>query len=82
MDWSPSLSVDYYNHSNSYSLTENTSSTNDDDDPSDSTMLDFCYPSRDYGDSSEHIANMTLIKLQRASAGRQQCLLRQVQLTR
>ncbi|KAF9284556.1 hypothetical protein BGZ74_001710 [Mortierella antarctica] len=81
MDWSPSLSVDYYNHPNPYSSTDNTPTDNDGASDS-TTMLDFCYPSRDYGDSSERIANMTLIKLQRASAGRQQCLLRQVQLTR
>ncbi|KAG0066902.1 hypothetical protein BGZ92_005219, partial [Podila epicladia] len=81
MDWSPSHSVDYYNHPDPYSSTDNTPADNDGVSDS-TTMLDFCYPSRDYGDSSERIANMTMIKLQRASAGRQQCLLRQVQLTR
>ncbi|KAG0032477.1 hypothetical protein BGZ81_010824 [Podila clonocystis] len=82
MDWSPSLSVDYYNHPSPYSSTDNTSSADNEGASDSTTMLDFCYPNRDYGDSSERIANMTLIKLQRASAGRQQCLLRQVQLTR
>ncbi|KAG0347507.1 hypothetical protein BGZ54_004892, partial [Gamsiella multidivaricata] len=81
MDWSPSLSVD----DNEAFASAPSSSDPTVSIASNSSLMDIYYSQqrREYVDPhlTEHLADLCILKLQQASSGRHQSLLRQVQLS-